>query len=461
MILPDSLTSVVSPRTPQTKLGSPATLENLSATISSKTLELSKILEANSIPPPSFAESSCVSPEASSLVVDKDNLRTIRNELITAAQDLIRLAQGPVDHLLTLAWSAADVANLGIIAQHDIASKISIGSSISLQDLATSTGFSEDVLARTVRYAIANGIFCEPLANVFAHSAASATLAINSKVRDVSIFCTHEITTILVRLAEAFKQQQEKKENAPGAAFNVAYPGYEHLFEYFAKNPEATQRYVTFLDGRAELSRWNIEHLTTQWDWAAVGSGTIIDVGGSSGHTCVALTPAAPSARFIVQDLSVDALQKGRDSIASDPALKDRITYTEHDFFTVQPVTADVYFYRHILHDWSDADCVRIIAALLPGLKGGARVLIHEGIMPEPPAQRANTMDDKQIRIDDQVMMSAHNAKERSVAEFIRLFKDASEDFKFVGVTGGEPGVFQSLVEFVYIKGGEAVLPDR
>lgn len=94
----------------------------------------------------------------------------------------------------------------------------------------------------------------------------------------------------------------------------------------------------------------------------------------------------------------MEALQQGRDRIAADAALRDRISYREHDFFTAQPVAADVYFFRHILHDWSDADCVRIVAALLPALRPGARVLIHEGIVPAPPARRANTLDDKQIR---------------------------------------------------------------
>jgi 6-hydroxytryprostatin B O-methyltransferase len=102
MAVDDPLAAMVSTRIPPP---SPATLEHLSATISSKTAELSKILEANSIPPPSFDERSFVGKDAARLVVDKDNLRAVRNELITAAQDLIRLAQGPVDHLLTLAWS--------------------------------------------------------------------------------------------------------------------------------------------------------------------------------------------------------------------------------------------------------------------------------------------------------------------------------------------------------------------
>jgi 6-hydroxytryprostatin B O-methyltransferase len=47
-------------------------------------------------------------------------------------------------------------------------------------------------------------------------------------------------------------------------------------------------------------------------------------------------------------------------------------------------------------------------------------------------------------------MLGGHFAKERSVVDFIGLFKQASDKFHYVGVTGGGPGAFQSLVEFVY-----------
>lgn len=49
-------------------------------------------------------------------------------------------------------------------------------------------------------------------------------------------------------------------------------------------------------------------------------------------------------------------------------------------------------------------------------------------------------------------MLAVHYARERSVAEFIGLFKQASEDFHYVNVTGGEGGAFQSLLEFVFKK---------
>lgn len=80
------------------------------------------------------------------------------------------------------------------------------------------------------------------------------------------------------------------------------------------------------------------------------------------------------------------------------PELSSRIKFMKHDFFTPQTVTAEVYIFRHILHDWSDEDCLRILRALESALKPGAKVLVSEGVVPESVACRTAILDEKQIR---------------------------------------------------------------
>jgi 6-hydroxytryprostatin B O-methyltransferase len=107
-----------------------------------------------------------------------------------------------------------------------------------------------------------------------------------------------------------------------------------------------------------------------------------------------------PSAKFIVQDNNVAALEMGRRDVkAQSDDLQTRIEFDEYDFFTPQPVRADMYIFRHILHDWNDTDSVRILSSLLPALEPGARVLISEGLLPQPPATRLNTLASKMIRL--------------------------------------------------------------
>ncbi|KAB8338785.1 hypothetical protein FH972_021730 [Carpinus fangiana] len=357
--------------------------------------------------------------------------------------------ESPEDHVLSLAWAAADSANIGAVVRLGIVEHIPADSTVSASELATATGLSKRTVLRLVRYAICNGVFTEPSLGHFAHSAASKALADSQHLRDVVELSTYEISSILAKLPEALGKQRDE----PGkldAAFNLAYPQSANVFEYFANDPVAAARYHKYLNGRVNTPRWSVKHLLSAWDWASIGSGTVVDLGGSSGHTCRALAPLCPAAHFTVQDFSDDALAMGRAAVAADAALAGRIAFAKHDFFTPQTLRADVYVIRHILHDWSDADSVAILRNLVPALADGARVLISEGIMPEGPAVRAATLDEKQVRIEDAFMLAVHNAEERTVEDFVRLFREASPGYHFVGVTGGGKGEFQSLLEFRY-----------
>ena len=152
------------------------------------------------------------------------------------------------------------------------------GSTISLADLTTQTGLPEDVLARTVRYAITNGIFAEPTPGQFAHTAASATLAKNKGLHDMAMFNGGFSTRVTVNLADTLKLQQEKGPDGPVCSFNVAYPNEATLFGYLGKNPDESRVFFDMLDGRSQLPRYAIGNVSKSWDWAAVGSGTIVDV---------------------------------------------------------------------------------------------------------------------------------------------------------------------------------------
>ncbi|KAL9034899.1 MAG: hypothetical protein Q9214_006833, partial [Letrouitia sp. 1 TL-2023] len=175
-------------------------------------------------------------------------------------------------------------------------------------------------------------------------------------------------------------------------------------------------------------------------------------IGGSSGYTSIELAKAFPRLRLVVQDMSSIGLEKGKEIVSNEPALRSRITFIEHDFFQTQPLTADVYLFRQILHDWSDNDCVRILKALLPALKTGARILISECVMPEPPAKQGALLENKEARIVDQVMLAAHGGRERSVAEYSDLFEQASKGFKYAGVSENIMSGYYSLIEYRFTE---------
>lgn len=101
------------------------------------------------------------------------------------------------------------------------------------------------------------------------------------------------------------------------------------------------------------------------------------------------------------------AFLSSSDSSSPYHELNSRITFATHDFFTEQKTLADVYIFRHILHDWDDGNSIKIIKALVPALEKKSsqsngrhpRVLISEGIVPPAPEKRRGTVTEKMIRL--------------------------------------------------------------
>lgn len=77
--------------------------------------------------------------------------------------------------------------------------------------------------------------------------------------------------------------------------------------------------------------------------------------------------------------------------------LQDRITFEAHDFYTEQTVkNADVYFFRWICHNQSDKYGVRMLQALIPALKPGARIVINDNCL--KPVGEEDPWDEKITR---------------------------------------------------------------
>jgi chemotaxis methyl-accepting protein methylase len=117
-------------------------------------------------------------------------------------------------------------------------------------------------------------------------------------------------------------------------------------------------------------------------------------VGGSFGFICVALAKKYPQLNFVVQDVP-KVVEGGLSRIP--PEFGDRIKFQAHDFYTEQPVKdADVYFFRWICHNQSDKYGVKMLQALVPALKPGARIVISDNCL--KPVGEEDLWDDKITR---------------------------------------------------------------
>lgn len=111
----------------------------------------------------------------------------------------------------------------------------------------------------------------------------------------------------------------------------------------------------------------------------------MVDVGGGLGHDLLAFVEKYqnPDLRFELQELPSIIQQAKKEISDSQRELDPRISMSVHDFFSEQPVQgAAIYFMHKIMHDWPDADCVRILSRLRDAMAVDSSIFVNEVIVP-------------------------------------------------------------------------------
>jgi len=167
--------------------------------------------------------------------------------------------------------------------------------------------------------------------------------------------------------------------------YNLANNTNEICWDYMEKFPDRVKRFGDAMSLFALQPSYGPHHLIKYLEEQNLTKGTLVDVGGSHGGFSMDIASKFRDIKCIVQDRP-DVIETARkDPIGHLFLLDDQIDLMNHDFFEDQPVRdADVFLLRWILHDWSDEYAIRILRALVPAMKRGTRVLIHEYIVPEP-----------------------------------------------------------------------------
>src|SRR5260370_42532739 len=91
----------------------------------------------------------------------------------------------------------------------------------------------------------------------------------------------------------------------------------------------------------------------------------------------------------------------------------DRCEVVGGSFFESVPA-ADAYMLKHILHDWDDADCVRILRTIRNAAPPDARLLVIERVV-------GPLNEDPDSKLSDLNMLVGPGGQERTVEEFEEL----------------------------------------
>ena len=278
---------------------------------------------------------------------------------------------------------SADELSLTAVNAYRLADHVPLDGSTTLPEIADRSGLSVQLVERFMRHAMGNNIFTEEN-GLIRHTAASRLLATLPDLKaTLSMMSTETWPAVLkvVDVINAFPQCDEPSE----AAYSLAHEPGVTMFAHLAKHPERMENFSTAMGFFAKNDAWDLKHLITGYPWSQLDlPGTVlVDVGGGHGSVSKALASATKHIKFIVQDQQISS---AAESVSLSDGLEGRIEFMKHDFFTEQPLkSAQIYFLRWILHDWSDKYAVRILKNLVPAMRDGTRVIIFENVLKDGP----------------------------------------------------------------------------
>jgi ubiquinone/menaquinone biosynthesis C-methylase UbiE len=204
----------------------------------------------------------------------------------------------------------------------------------------------------------------------------------------------------------------------------------EQFFPWLTKRPEYA---VNFDEAMTSHSALENEHLVAACDFS--GIGTLVDVAGGHGTTLAAILRANPAMKGILFDMP-HVIETARERL-KDSDLENRIELVAGDFFVNVPEGANAYFMKHIIHDWGDEECIKILANCRRAMSQGGRVLIAEIVLPpgnEPSPGKW---------LDLTMLVMTHGGRERTESEYRNLLARAGFKLSRVVQTEGAIGLVE------------------
>jgi hypothetical protein len=184
------------------------------------------------------------------------------------------------------------------------------------------------------------------------------------------------------------------------------------IFDYMASSP---QEATWFNEMMIAFHGAEPPAVAAAYDFSTIG--TLVDVGGGTGNLLTTILQANPGVRGVLYDLPHVTAQ-ARDVIASRD-LSDRCTIDEGSFFDAVPEGGDAYMLSHIIHDWDEASCIKILGNCRRAMKPTSRLLLVEMVI--PPGN-----DFHPGKLSDMIMLAfTPGGCERTAAEYAALFGKA------------------------------------
>jgi hypothetical protein len=135
-------------------------------------------------------------------------------------------------------------------------------------------------------------------------------------------------------------------------------PGFDRVFgrpfvDHLGSDPDAA---AIFGAAMTDATRFDLPGILAAYDFSQFAR--IVDVGGGEGRLLRGILARYPNAHGVLCDLP-DVVVGATELTQSEVAARCELVAA--DIFESVPAAGDLYLLKRILHDWSDADAIRIL----------------------------------------------------------------------------------------------------
>ncbi|WP_437712850.1 methyltransferase [Sorangium sp. So ce448] len=290
---------------------------------------------------------------------------------------------------------------LGAIARYGVADLLEQGP-LTAAEIAAKTKTHPDVMHRTLRALATTGVFELRADGTFRNNRLSRVLCTNNTAGRSAWF-KYFASGANVAAWRDFERTLVTGDISFDHAHGVT------MWEWLDRHP--TER-ETFANAMVELTTAAGPMLAVVYPFGEIRR--ICDVGGGRGTLLSEILVRHPDLHGVLYD-GPGVIASARDFLAGRGVL-DRVETIAGSFFDSVPGGCDAYLMKHILHDWDDAHCRKILASCRRAMAVGARLLVIESI-----TERFQT--DGLSPIMDLHMLVALGGRERSREDYEHLLR--------------------------------------
>jgi hypothetical protein len=203
------------------------------------------------------------------------------------------------------------------------------------------------------------------------------------------------------------------------------------FFEWLEHNPDEA---TLFHNAMTSFSAGALAAVVEAYDFSGISK--LVDVGGGHGLLIASLLSKYPVMKGIVYD--DPKVVEGAEQVLREHGVFERGELIGGNFFASVPAGGDAYILKHIIHDWSDDECVTILRHCHKVMPLAGKVLIVEMVIPEPNVPSIGKLLDLQ-------MLVYLSGRERTAKEYEDLLSQAGFDLQRIVPTPSPYSVIEGI----------------